>query len=237
MNAVLAALREEREGRHRAVAATSASANKVVVELLDSSDEDEAPPPKRARVASPSQDEAFHSLAQLVIYQKHDRRAAEAADSRLCQALGGVITQSALLGVAGGGTGLARLMGQARWVEKGQAMINLASVWSSLQVCPSVRRGIKDDADREFERVVKARVKGVGPWTIGQFFIGIGRTDVLMAECYEVKTGLKHLLASQGAAQAAVGKAAAAATRQREAGRAADAGRGAGGDGAPAVRA
>ena len=50
----------------------------------------------------------------------------------------------------------------------------------------------------------KECVKGVGPWTIGQFFISIGRTDVLMADCYEVKRGLKHLLASQGAADVTV---------------------------------
>ena len=174
-------------------------------------DEDEACP-KRARVES--LDKAFDSLARLVLYQRDDRHAAAAAETRLRQALGvDMLTPSAILGAADGSAGLARRMGQEQWHAKGQAILNLASAWVSLDACPRVRRGPRDATDVVFERAVK-RVSGIGPWTVGQFFIGIGRTDVLMSECYEVKQGLNHLLTSECAIQISV-KAWAAARRFR----------------------
>tara|TARA_B110001452_G_scaffold223957_1_gene197346 strand:+ start:62 stop:1021 length:960 start_codon:yes stop_codon:yes gene_type:complete len=146
--------------------------------------------------APQGEDAAFDHLASLVLYHRDDRHTAQVAEQQLRHALGGALTPRALLGVAGGAAGIARAAGRAAWVEKGEALRNLASAWTSLRAAPPcVRRGVRNDGDHEFDKAV-TKVRGIGPWTIGEFFVGIGRTDVLMKECYEVQRGLKHLLAS-----------------------------------------
>jgi 3-methyladenine DNA glycosylase/8-oxoguanine DNA glycosylase len=88
-------------------------------------------------------------------------------------------------------------MRQPSWVPKAQIMLELASKWASLSARPVRRSGARDAADKAFEASAKS-VRGVGLWTVNEFMIGLGRTDVLQTGCHEVKTGLKHLLEAEG---------------------------------------
>lgn len=148
-------------------------------------------------VGSSNDDDAFDSLARLVMYQRDSRHAAAAADAALRAALGGTLSPRGLLGIAGGAADVAQLMRQPSWEPKAQIMLELASKWASLSARPVRRSGARDAADKAFEASAKS-VRGVGLWTVNEFMIGLGRTDVLQTGCHEVKTGLKHLLEADG---------------------------------------
>ena len=147
--------------------------------------------------SSNDDDEAFDLLARLVIYQRDSRHAAAAADAALRAALGGALSPRGLLGIAGGAADVAQLMRQPSWEPKAQTMLELASKWASLSARPVRRSGARDAADKAFEASAKS-VRGVGLWTVNEFMIGLGRSDVLQTGCHEVKTGLKHLLEAEG---------------------------------------
>ena len=147
--------------------------------------------------SSNDDDEAFDLLARLVIYQRDSRHAAAAADTALRAALGGALSPRGLLGIAGGAADVAQLMRQPSWEPKAQTMLELASKWASLSARPVRRSGARDAADKAFEASAKS-VRGVGLWTVNEFMIGLGRSDVLQTGCHEVKTGLKHLLEAEG---------------------------------------
>ena len=146
---------------------------------------------------SSNDDDAFDSLARLVMYQRDSRHAAAAADAALRAALGGALSPRGLLGIAGGAAVVAQLMRQPSWEPKAQTMLELASKWASLSARPVRRSGARDAADKAFEASAKS-VRGVGLWTVNEFMIGLGRSDVLQTGCHEVKTGLKHLLEAEG---------------------------------------
>ena len=148
-------------------------------------------------VGSSNDDDAFDSLARLVMYQRDSRHDAAAADAALRAALGGTLSPRGLLGIAGGAADIAQLMRQPSWEPKAQIMLELASKWASLSARPVRRSGARDAADKAFEASAKS-VRGVGLWTVNEFMIGLGRTDVLQTGCHEVKTGLKHLLEAEG---------------------------------------
>ena len=148
-------------------------------------------------LGSSNDDDAFDSLARLVMYQRDSRHAAAAADAALRAALGGTLSPRGLLGIAGGAADVAQLMRQPSWEPKAQIMLELASKWASLSARPVRRSGARDAADKAFEASAKS-VRGVGLWTVNEFMIGLGRTDVLQTGCHEVKTGLKHLLEAEG---------------------------------------
>ena len=143
-------------------------------------------------------DDAFDSLARLVMYQRDSRHTAAAADAALCAALGGALSPCGLLGISGGAAGVAGLMGQPSWEAKAQTMLELAGKWASLSALPARRSGARDAVDKAFEASAKG-VRGVGPWTVKEFMIGLGRTDVLQVSCHEVATGLRHLLEAEQA--------------------------------------
>jgi len=149
-----------------------------------------------AAASSSNDDDAFDSLARLVMYQRDSRHTAAAADAALCAALGGALSPRGLLGISGGAAGVAGLMGQPSWEAKAQTMLELASKWESLSALPARRSGARDAVDKAFEASAKG-VKGVGPWTVKEFMIGLGRTDVLQVSCHEVATGLRHLLEAE----------------------------------------
>ena len=184
-----------------------------IVEVLDSDDDadgnttegDEALARRlQAHEAAPrldagsESDASFDHLASLVMFQRDSRSTAESANRNLHAALGGgPLTPRALLGVADGAAGVARMMRVPGWEDKATTMLNLAREWSSLRAPPRPRCGPRDAADKEFEKSAKT-VKGVGPWTVSEFLLGLKRTDILQHGCYEVKTGLKHLLQADG---------------------------------------
>lgn len=143
-------------------------------------------------------EDTFEALAQSIVYQQLNGRAAATIHGRVVAALGGKVTPKRLLE-----TPEAALRGAGLSANKLLAMRDLARKCLEGVVLP--RRRLEPLSDAEIiERLTV--VRGIGEWTAQMFLMfRLGRPDVLPLADYGIQTAFKRLyggrrsLAKQGA--------------------------------------